>query len=141
MTAPIEWHEVGTITFRDFEDGDRELRRPKFGQIRYFQRQVREIGANAGGEIGRLRDEFEQAQADEDEERLRKLTGAMRELNDFGIAEAFVPWYRELFAQLSQGLPDDADEWPGYFADASLPKQITEHWKMRPKASGETTQT
>lgn len=133
---PIEWHKYGSVTFREFDDGDRQMRAPKWGHIRRFERQLRDIAKGLQDDIDALSAEFDMAKADEDEDRMHKLNVELSELNNWGIVDRFVPWYREVFAQLSTPLPDDTDEWPGYFTDARLPTRILNQWKMRPKASG-----
>lgn len=135
---PIEWHDLGTVTFREFDDGDRTMARPKFGQIRYFERQLRDIAKGLQDDISKLSAEFDEARADNDTDRMHKLNVELSELNNWGIVDRFIPWYREVFTQLSEPLPDDTDEWPGYFMDASLATRILNQWKMRPKASGAT---
>lgn len=133
---PIEWHDLGTVTFREFDDGERVMGRPKFGQIRYFERQRREIIEGIVADVNRLTAEFEEAQAEEDVERTKRINEELQELNSWGMVERMIPWYRTVFEQLSEPLPEDSDEWPGYFFDATLPGRLSNQWKMRPKASG-----
>lgn len=136
------FNELGTITFDEFDDGDRTLRRPKFGQIRYFQRRIRELAQETSDQVARLKEEMDKAVEADDVERATEITNELREFNDFGVVESFFPWYKEVFQQLAENpLPDNSNEWPGYFANPSLPADILNHWKMRPKASGDTTQT
>jgi hypothetical protein len=45
----------------------------------------------------------------------------------------------DMFKDLGDPLPDDIDDWPAWLAtDTKIPRQITDHWKNSPKASGET---
>lgn len=131
----ITYDPTGTITFSGFDDDDRTLTRPKLGQFRWFNRRFTELRTEAVDKLTRL---GEEAASDDPEISAR----AEKELHDMAqnpFWEQLLGWYRDLFDQLSTGLPETEDDWPSYFTDPSLPSEIMNHWRQAPKASGPPT--
>lgn len=138
MDEEIVWHPLGTVTFRGFKDKDRELRRPTFGQLRHFSIALKQLADDATTRGDDLRRRIDQATADGDNDKALALVAEVNDFAGFGFIDMLLSWYRDVFRQLSDELPEDDNILPAYFADPSLAPEIVNHWKLRPKASGRT---
>ena len=138
MDEEIVWHPLGTVTFRGFKDQDRELRRPTFGQLRHFSISLKQIADETTARAEDLRERIAQAEEDGDEDKVRVLVAEVNDFAAFGFIDMLLVWYRDVFNQLSDPLPEDDNILPAYFADPSLAPEVVNHWKLRPKASGRT---
>lgn len=138
MTEDITWNPLGTITFHGFTDGDREMRRPNFGQLRFFSMSLKSISDESKAISKALDDRLQRAEADGDEGAVRAVIAEINEYAAFGLIDRLLEWHREVFARLSDPLPEDESDLPAYFADHMLAPEIVNHWKRRPKASGPT---
>src|SRR5690606_25509486 len=71
---------------------------------------------------------------EEDAERARAM---LRDLGEHPLHELTTPVLAEMFSQVGDPLPEDVDDWPAWLVtDPSLMRQILDHWRTVPKASG-----
>ena len=88
--------------------------------------------------VAKLKELTEAVENASTEKARAKAESQLREYSLTPFYEDSLEWTREVFAQLGDPLPDDADEWPAWLAaDGTLPARIVAHWQTAPKASGE----
>lgn len=144
MSEGIVYNPVGTVDVT-FDDKTYHLGRPKFRQYKYFSHQLADQHAELVDTLQRIQDEtaeVERNYADDEDSpeakaELRRLKGALADLNRRPYYERTISILAEMFSQVGDPLPDDPDEWPAWLAaDGTLPGEILKHWRMNPKASG-----
>ena len=131
----ITYNPLGTIEVT-FDDKTYKLGRPKFGQWRYFSKQLQALYDDNRETLIRLTEEAQKEGKAQD-----KAQAKLREYQSQPFYESTIPWLKEVFAQLGdKKLPESVDDWPTWLAaDLSIPTQIVAHWRTSPKASGEAT--
>lgn len=131
----ITYDPLGTVTVT-FDGKTYQLGRPKFGQWRYFSRQLQALYDDNRETLLRLTEE-----AQVEGKGQAKAQAALREYQGQPFYESTIPWLREVFKQLGdKQLPESEDDWPTWLAaDLSVPTQIVAHWRSSPKASGAAT--
>lgn len=133
MSEGITYDPLGTVTVQ-FDGNTYKLRRPTFGQFRYFNRAYHGIVDELQAKLMEARELLEGEPTEESAERGREM---IRELGEHPLHELTAPVLAEMFAQVGDALPDDSDEWPAWLVtDPSLMRQILDHWRTVPKASG-----
>ena len=144
MTEGIEFNEIGTIDVT-FDDKTYHLGRPKFRQFKYFSARLEEQRQDVTKALQALEDERADAESKyvgkettpKAKAELKRLRDSLVELSRTPFYERTVEIITEMFGQLGDPLPPDADDWPAWLAaDSSLPGKILDHWKTHPKASG-----
>lgn len=119
----------GEIRFDDVT-----LRRPKIGELWELEDVVRDALQGFQAEAEAIAAELAEAGdplPDELAERAVEFRrkGALRHLE---------PFYRRTFQILGDGpLPKDPADWDVELLTWDLPRQMLDHWRMNPKASGE----
>jgi hypothetical protein len=133
MTEGITYNDLGTIDVT-FDDETYHLGRPKFGQVKYFTRQVEDASKSVRDRLQELRDAVAEAEGDEE----KRLSEELTEFARAPYYERTIPILTEMFKQLSdKPLPTDTDEWPGWLAvNSGILTEIITHWRNVPKVSG-----
>jgi hypothetical protein len=133
MSEGITYDPQGTVTVT-FDGNTYKLRRPTFGQFRYFNRKYYGIVDDLQSRLTEARDMLNNDPTEEDAERARAM---LRDLGEHPLHELTTPVLAEMFSQVGDPLPEDVDDWPAWLVtDPSLMRQILDHWRTVPKASG-----
>ena len=133
MNEGITFDPQGTVTVT-FDGNTYRLRRPTFGQFRYFNRKYYGIVDDLQSRLTEARDMLNNDPTEEDAERARAM---LRDLGETPLHELTTPVLAEMFTQVGDPLPEDVDDWPAWLVtDPSLMRQILDHWRTVPKASG-----
>lgn len=133
MTEGITFDPAGTVTVT-FDDNTYKLKRPNFGQFRYFNRKYYGIVDDLTARLNEARDMLA---GEPDEEAAAKGKQLLADLGTQPLHELTTPILAEMFSQVGNALPEDPDDWPAWLVtDPSLMRQILEHWRTVPKASG-----
>ena len=133
MSEGITYDPQGTVTVT-FDGNTYKLRRPNFGQFRYFNRKYYGIVDDLQSRLTEARDMLNNDPTEEDAERARAM---LRDLGEHPLHELTTPVLAEMFTQVGDPLPEDVDDWPAWLVtDPSLMRQILDHWRTVPKASG-----
>lgn len=133
MSEGITFDPQGTVTVT-FDGNTYKLRRPTFGQFRYFNRKYYGIVDDLQSRLTEARDMLNSDPTEEDAERARAM---LRDLGEHPLHELTTPVLAEMFTQVGDPLPEDVDDWPAWLVtDPSLMRQILDHWRTVPKASG-----
>lgn len=133
MTEGITFDPAGTVTVT-FDDNTYKLKRPNFGQFRYFNRKYYGIVDDLSARLNEARAMLDGEPSEEDAEKARQM---VRDLGATPLHELTTPVLAEMFSQVGDPLPEDSDDWPAWLiTDPSLMRQILDHWRTVPKASG-----
>ena len=133
MSEGITFDPQGTVTVT-FDGNTYRLRRPNFGQFRYFNRTYYGIVDDLAARLNEAR---EMLAGEPDEETAERARQMVKDLGETPLHELTTPILAEMFTQVGDPLPEDSDEWPAWLVtDPSLMRQILDHWRTVPKASG-----
>jgi hypothetical protein len=136
MTEGITYDPQGTVTVT-FDGNTYKLRRPNFGQFRYFNRKYYGIVDDLQSRLTEAQDLLKKSREAEDPEGVERAKAMVRDLGATPLHEITTPVLAEMFTQVGDPLPEDVDDWPAWLVtDPSLMRQILDHWRTVPKASG-----
>lgn len=134
MSEGITYNPNGTVTVT-FNDDTYHLRRPTFGQFRYFNRKFYGVADELRAKLAEAQTLATDDTASEaDKEKAREL---IKWIGDNPLHEHTAPILADMFTQVGDPLPESVDDWPAWLVtDPGLMREILDHWRTVPKASG-----
>lgn len=136
MSEGITYNPNGTVTVT-FDSTAYLLRRPTFGQFRYFNRKFYAILDDINGKLADAREMLES----EDEKTQAQGRALTKEIGEKPLHEYTSQVLQEMFTQCGDALPEKIDDWPAWLVtDPTLMRTILDHWRTTPKASGTATE-
>lgn len=134
MSEGITFDPAGTVTVT-FDGNTYKLRRPTFGQFRYFNRRFSETYDEAQAELQAVLKKL--AAVEESGEGIEAVNAELAEIKARPLHDRMAPILAEMFSQMGDPLPESIDDWPAWLVtDATVLPEVLKHWRSTPKVSG-----